>query len=80
MCVYLVTELQNAKIKMERTKRQIEKITAISGYFNISFLVIYRTQKIISKIIEDGNNTLSQFNLFCIFRTTYSTYEEFTFF
>ena len=45
MCVYLVTELQNAKIKMERTKRQIEKITAISGYFNISFLVIYRTHR-----------------------------------
>ena len=29
--MYLVTELQNAKIKMERTKGQIEKITAISG-------------------------------------------------
>lgn len=31
MYMYLVTELQNAKIKMERTKGQIEKITAISG-------------------------------------------------
>lgn len=43
--MYLVTDLQNAKIKMERTKEQVGKFKTISGYFNISFLVTDRIHR-----------------------------------
>ena len=55
---------------IDRLKGEIDSSTTIVGEFNISFLIMDRTSgQMISKEIEDFNNTINQRDLINIYRT-----------